>query len=79
MPMVSIAAPSGALCLGNSEKETERLVSFGETYQPVLVCGGNELRKDGGGSVSGLSSQEETLRQTRGRHRKSCLCHQMSI
>lgn len=43
----------------------------------VDFCGGNELRKDGGGSVS---SREETLRQTvsiHRRHRKSCLCHRM--
>lgn len=62
------------------EKETELLLSFGETYQPVFVSGGNELRKDGGGSVSGLSSREETLRQTiriHRRHRKSRLCQRM--
>lgn len=41
----------------------------------VDFCGGNELRKEGGGSVS---SREETLRRTvriHRRHRRSCLCH----
>lgn len=42
----------------------------------VDFCGGNEQRKEGGGSVS---SREETLRRTvsiHRRHRKSCLCRQ---